>query len=47
MQGCGCWGKRGVEENPHPARVPVLWVGQMREDCQTLSTGPQVGIWLC
>ena len=26
--GCGCGGKRGVGENPCPARVPMLWVGR-------------------
>jgi hypothetical protein len=44
LRGCGCREKRGVEENLRLTRVPLLWAW---EDCQILSTRPQVGIWLC
>jgi hypothetical protein len=45
----GLWvlGKRGVGQNPSPARVPVLWVGRRGKTACFPSTWPQVGIWLC
>jgi hypothetical protein len=36
-----CGEKRGVGEDPHPARVLMLWAGGL------LSTLPWVGVWLC
>ena len=30
VPGCGCGGKRGMGENPCPARVPVFWAGRHR-----------------
>ena len=34
---------KGVGENPHPARVLVLWV---KTDCHMLSKCTWVGVWL-
>jgi hypothetical protein len=40
MWGCGCVGKRGVGENPHPTRVPVIWVGRRRRTVQAFHMAP-------
>ena len=38
---CGCGGKRGVGENPHPARVPVLWAGGRGRTATRFARGPR------
>lgn len=40
LQGHGCGGKRGVGENPHPARVPVLWAGGHQRTAAHFPCGP-------
>jgi hypothetical protein len=40
----GCEGKRGVGENPHPSRVPVLWAGRVGMTAARFPHG-QLGRW--
>ena len=37
-------GKRGVGENPHPSRVPVLWAGRVGMTAARFPHG-QLGRW--
>ena len=46
MQSCGCRGRAGRKRAVSGQSSGALG-GWTREDCRTISTWPQVGIWLC
>ena len=45
--GCGCRGRVGREREPMSSQSSCALGRQIWEDCQTLSTRPRMGIWLC
>jgi hypothetical protein len=45
--GAGCVGEEGGGKEPTSGQSSCALGRQTREDCRTLSTRPQVGIWLC
>ena len=47
LAGPWVWGKEGRGREPASHQSSCALVGQMQEDCCTLSMQPQVGVWLC